>query len=107
MNSDCTLNVAAEFSRFPGGRLRKHGPKSGEEFRDDILLPKLRDCEKLTVDLTGAVGYAASFLDESFGELGKRFGLAEVRKRLTLVAKDDPVLVEVIWEKVKRAAQEK
>jgi hypothetical protein len=104
--SDCHYVVAEQFSRFPGGRLRSHGPYSGEEFRDDVLIPLFERCEKLTIDLTDAITYGASFLDESFGELGKRYGLDVVKAKLTLVANDDPMLVASIWEKVRIAAKE-
>ena len=32
-----TYSIANEFSTTPGGRFRKHGPYSGQEFRDDVL----------------------------------------------------------------------
>ncbi|TVO70881.1 DUF4325 domain-containing protein [Sedimenticola selenatireducens] len=103
---DCFYNVAKEFSMFPGGRLKEHGPDSGEEFRDDILIPLFEECDLLTIDLTGTITYGASFLDESFGELGKRYGLAAVKNKLKLIANDDPMLVDTIWEKVRIASKE-
>lgn len=99
--------IAKQFSRFPGGRLIKHGPFSGELFRDEVLLPLLRDNELLQIDLTGTSGYGASFLDESFGELGKIFGLEVCERRLILICNDDPTLVQMIWNKIKKGAEEK
>lgn len=93
--------LASEFSKFPGGRFRVHGPKSGEEFRDDVLLPLLQEFNHITIDLTGASGFGSSFLDESFGELGKRMGLGTVKSRISLIANDDPHLIDRIWEKVR------
>lgn len=81
----CAFKIAEQFSRFPGGRYRIHGPYSGEQFREDILLPLLEKCPLIVIDLTGANGYGASFLDESFGEIGKKFGLDECRRRITLI----------------------
>ncbi|MEJ1353118.1 MAG: STAS-like domain-containing protein [Candidatus Sedimenticola sp. (ex Thyasira tokunagai)] len=104
--SEYHLSVIEEFSLFPGGRLKKHGPDSGEEFRDDILIPLFEKYDSLVVDLTGAVTYGSSFLDESFGELGKRYGLDAVEAKLSLIANDDPMLVDTIWEKVRIAAKE-
>lgn len=67
------ISVADEFSRYPGGRFRADGDASGEEFRDDYLLPKLRDARdssgQVTVRLDGVAGYPASFLEEAFGGL--------------------------------------
>ncbi len=109
MNAErnCTFNIAEEFSRFPGGRLRDHGPFSGEEFREDKLIPLFNECDTLTIDLTGAVTYGASFLDESFGELGKLYGFEAVKSKLILIANDDPMLVGTIWDKISIASKEK
>ena len=59
-----------DFSKTPGGRDRKSGKFSAEEFREDWLKPKLeeamsRGCS-LRVDLDGTAGLASSFLDGAF-----------------------------------------
>ena len=59
----------AEFSKFPGGRFKKYGPHSGQEFRETVLIPtinKLKEGEKLIIDLSEVYTYAPSFLDEAF-----------------------------------------
>lgn len=65
--------IADDFGRYPGGRFRADGDFSGEEFRDDYLLPELRraksDKRKVSVVLDGVAGYPASFLEEAFGGL--------------------------------------
>lgn len=99
-----TLHFAEEYTRYPGGRLRKHGPFSGEAFREDILWPILQKNTRLHVDLTDTYGFGSSFLDESFGEIGKRIGLIECRSRITFQSDDDPALVDLIWAKIKKAA---
>lgn len=104
---NCNYSIADEFSRFPGGRLRAHGPKSGEEFRDDVLLNLYSSCNKITINMTGAVGYGSSFLDESFGELGKRFGIDAVKDKLAIIADDDPNLVSIVWDKVSKGSAER
>ena len=103
---DCKFDIAKEFSKYPGGRLREHGPKSGEEFREDILLPLLEKHQHITINMTGAVGYGSSFLDESFGELGKIFGTDKMREKLTLVSDDDPNLVSVVWDVIETGENE-
>ena len=102
-----TFTIAKEFSRFPGGRFRSHGPKSGEEFREDHLLPLLRGPAYVVIDLSGAAGYGASFMDESFGEAGKIFGVDELRKRLTLLSDDDPLLIDLIWSIIEDGAADR
>jgi hypothetical protein len=66
-----TISLANDFSPFPGGRFRSDGPFSGEVFRDDILLPKLREAidsgEPLILVLDGVAGLPSSFLEEGFG----------------------------------------
>lgn len=101
------FNIAAEFSQFPGGRLKKHGPRSGEEFRDDYLIPLIERHKHLVIDFTGAAGYPASFLDEAFGELGKRYGTSYLKEHVELRASDDPTLVQIVWEKIEAGAAER
>ena len=71
MNDIC-VTISKDFTRFPGGRYKKHGARSGEEFREDILLPALRAGARVRVILDGTVGYPASFLEEAFGGLVRR-----------------------------------
>lgn len=106
MPSSYKYMVATEFSRFPGGRRRKNGPHSGEEFREVVALPLLQQHEKVTFDLTGSAGYSSGFLDEAFGELGKILGLAECRRRIELIASDDQEAVEIAWQRIHDAARE-
>ena len=98
------LSIAEEFSRFPGGRYRTHGPRSGEEFRDEYLLPLLEQSKNVVVDLSGTAGYGASFLDESFGEAGKIFGIDFLRGQMTLLSDDDPLLIDLIWNIIRDGA---
>lgn len=89
-----TYHIAKDFSETPGGRFRKHGPYSGEEFRDDVLCGLLQKAidsdEKLAVVLDGTAGYGSSFLEEAFGgliRLGK-FDRGAVWRHLELKALD-------------------
>lgn len=90
-----TYTIASQFSKTPGGRFRKNGPYSGEEFRDDVLRDLLgtaiRNGEQLTIVLDGTAGYPSSFLEEAFGGLIRLrlFSSDEVRQHLRLRA-DDP-----------------
>lgn len=65
------ISIARDFSRTPGGRFRRHGPFSGEEFRERVLLPTLAarapDIVQITFD--GVAGLPSSFLEEAFGGL--------------------------------------
>lgn len=72
-NASSFIDVAKDFSTTPGGRLRRHGPFSGEEFRTRLLAPAVREAllnnSSVVVRLDGTAGYAGSFLEEAFGGL--------------------------------------
>lgn len=93
------INIAADYSKTPGGRLIAEGPYSGEEFREKHLSPKfeeaIRTGEKLTVNLDGGFGYATSFLEEAFG------GLARITKNrrlleIEIISEEEPALIDKI-----------
>ena len=91
-----TINYVQQFTDCPGGRYRDQGDFSGEEFRDDVLVPALRQYDKVTVNLDGACGYASGFLSEAFGEaLLKKVGKATLSK-LVVVLNDDPTAMRAV-----------
>lgn len=65
-----TLNIGSDFNFDPSGRFYTDGDGSGEEFREDVLKPKLKELakgEKLTIVLDdGIEGFGSSFLVEGF-----------------------------------------
>lgn len=69
------LNIGKEFSSVPSGRFRSDGKTSGETFREDLLLIRLRELapgEKLRIILDDDVeGYGSSFLVEGFAGIVK------------------------------------
>lgn len=99
-----TYQFATQYTRYPGGRLRKHGPYSGEAFREDVLWPLLQGKAKIHIDLSNTYGFGSSFLDESFGEIGKRLGVATCKQRLLFSSNDDPSLVDLVWAKIAKAS---
>ena len=59
-----------DFSKFPGGRFKRYGEGSGEEFRESVLVSALKASdEQLEVDLSDIFTYQPSFLDEAFAGL--------------------------------------
>lgn len=103
------INIAQDFSVALGGRWKRIGPKSGEEFYDDILLPAYEEAkcnnEKLIICLDGTKGYPSSFLDQSFGELAREKGVQDVKKIIKFETKVFPWVVDYIkteiWDKTK------
>jgi hypothetical protein len=61
MQSQQKIDIGRDFSKYPGGRYAKNGPHSGQEFRDKMLVPALRDHEVVIVELGSAEGYSGSF----------------------------------------------
>lgn len=107
------VKISTDFSTAPGPRRISEGKFSGEQFRKDVLLPKVREACKqkcpLIVDLDGTSGYGTSFLEESFGGLIREdnFSLATLNSVLKLVSDDEPALLEEIKEYMEDAEKEK
>lgn len=81
-----SINIAEEFSPVLGGRWIRLGEFSGEEFYNRILKRKFEEAlsssNKINIYLDGTRGYGSSFLDQSFGELARQFGLDKVEGTL-------------------------
>lgn len=101
---DLRLSIAKEFTPMPGGRYKKEGSYSGEEFRETVLLPKFLEAAnngvKLIVDLDGCMGYPSSFLDESFGGLARKFSSKKVKEILVFKSDEQPSLIQIIYDMI-------
>jgi hypothetical protein len=101
-----TVSIVRDFTPFPGGRYRKNGNGSGEDFRERFLVPPLRNGAHVTIDLDGASGYPPSFLEEAFGGLVRQgFSPVQIRQQIRLSA--GPAFegyTHLIWDYVDRAA---
>jgi hypothetical protein len=88
------VRLAEKFSPFLGGRYRTDGPWSGQEFREDYLVPWLRDAvsnkNRLVVVLDGVAGVPSSFLEEAFGGLFRNtdWSVSDIQSALKLSAED-------------------
>ena len=102
------IQLAKQFTRYPGGRYRKHGDGSGQEFREDYLLPAFKSDEAVIVSMDDTAGYPASFLEEAFGGL-IRAGITfdEIKRKLTLLAEKDEFKAypEIAWRYIEDAAE--
>jgi hypothetical protein len=105
------LNVAKDFTSTPGPRKRSEGEFSGQQFLEDVLMPKFLLADKqgciLHVNLDGAAGYPTSFLEESFGGLARRFGAKKVLSTVEIVSNDEPYLKDDIARYISEAAPNK
>jgi len=105
MNS-ANLSVANDFTPFPFGRTPADGENSAERFRDEFLLPKLRQGATVVVNLDGVLGgLSSSFLEEVFGGLVRKHGFApsELKKVLKITCSEIPSLVDRCWSYVNEA----
>lgn len=90
------VDIGRDFSETPGGRYKRLGPFSGEEFRKEILVPRLRTAmergEKLVVRIDRVRrSYQSSFLDEAFAGLvrDEGFSYQDVKNHLSILS-DSP-----------------
>ncbi|MBD5314039.1 MAG: STAS-like domain-containing protein [Bacteroides sp.] len=85
------FNIAREYGRTLGGRWKRLGDYSGEEFFETKLEPLFLEARRqnraVTIELDGTTGYPSSFLDQSFGELARRYGKDDVRRFVNLKGK--------------------
>lgn len=94
-----TINIADEFSKFPGPRFKELGKYSGEEFRESFLIPALNENQLIRIVFDGAMGYGSSFLEEAFGGLVRAgYKKEDLISRLELISEEDPSLISDIHE---------
>lgn len=91
------INIANQYSPFPGGRYISDGEHSGEEFRTRFLVPALEAGEKMVLELDGTRGYGSSFLEEAFGGL-VRLGYAKelIKESIQLVTARESLKKEIM-----------
>lgn len=98
------ISIAKDFSPTPAGRYSTDGPKSGEHFRELLLVPALAQQADVTVDLDGTLGYGSSFLEEAFGGLiRKGLRYEDLRRRLHIRTKLQ-VYEDRVWRYMSEAA---
>lgn len=82
------IDIAHDFSRFPGGRVRADGPHSGEQFLEDLLKPAVERALKahslVVIKIDGVAGLPSSFLDEAFGGLIRQ-GIVNLSEAQSLI----------------------
>lgn len=105
MSEHIVINIALDFTDAPGARYRQDGPKSGEEFYEELLLPKFKEAQsngvKICIVFDGAWGYATSFISEAFGRLSEKFDSKSVLERIDFISEEDPFLIEYVKRVIK------
>ncbi len=90
------IDIANEYTKTPGARYISDGDFSGQDFREKFLEKHFKNGskEKITVILDGVMGYATSFLEESFGGLVRKFGdkysKNDIFERFDFISNEEP-----------------
>lgn len=94
-----------DFSKNPYGRYPDDSEFCGQNYREDILEPALREHDAVHVYLDGYNRYGRSFLDEAFGGLIREssFSGEEIKKRLTYSHELVPNIVRIIEDRIEAA----
>ena len=81
-----TISVAKDFSPYPAGRYLEDGEYNGTTFRQEKLVPALKNYDHVHVVFDGVAGFGSSFLDEAFGGLIRDAGMSKefLKSRLYL-----------------------
>ena len=103
-----TVHIA-NFTKHPGPRYKRQGRGSGQEFRDKYLAPAfeqaVRNDERVLIVLTGTeFGCPIGFLEEVFGGLVPRYGLAKVQAHTTIES-DETVPVDEVETLMKESGK--
>ena len=102
-----TIHFTQEFTDTPGGRYKKHGDFSGEQFREEILKPALNQNDLVILNLNGAFSFPPSFIDEALGILVDQLGEEIVKTKLKIELNDNPLAQRKISETLKEHAAKK
>ncbi|MFQ2015575.1 MULTISPECIES: STAS-like domain-containing protein [Aeromonas] len=99
------INIVRDFSKSPYGRYPSDGEWNGEFFRKNLLVPALKNYEKVVVDLTGYNRYGRSFIDEAFGGLirEEHFTKDTLDKKLSYHHDDLKSFELLITERIEKA----
>lgn len=94
------IKICDDFTDAPGPRFIKQGDYSGEQFRENLLIPKFDEAvkknEKLTIDFDGTFGYPTSFLEEAFGGLKEKYDKDLILNTLVFISNDEPGLIDEV-----------
>ena len=83
------IDIGRDFSLVTGGRRRDSGAHSAEAFRDDLLVPALRQGGQVIVSINGP-SYSMAWLEEAFGTLQDLgFSSDDLSARLVIEADGD------------------
>ena len=91
IEQNVTISIAQDFSKYPAGRYPADGEFNGTRFRQENLVPHLKESKILVVSFDGTAGFGSSFLEEAFGGLIREEGMTKtfLDKHLRISAEDE------------------
>ena len=103
-----TIDIGKDFSDAPLGRFKTDGAFSGQRFREEHLVPALRDSSAVHVRIDHVEGFGSSFLEEAFGGWVRveKFPKEELRHKLVIDLEDVAnydMYRKLIWSYIDRA----
>ena len=107
------LSIANNYSKTPGPRNKKEGDFSGEDFRENLLLPTFRTAiserKKLEINLDGTAGYGTSFLEEAFGGIVRSgfFDSETLLDNIIIISTEEEYLINDIKDYIKDAEKDR
>lgn len=97
------IRISRDYSETLGARYISDGEFSGEDFRENFLLPRFKEALKtgdhIVIDFDGGYGNPVSFVEEAFGGLARQYGAETVLKVLNIknfISYDEPSLIEEV-----------
>lgn len=91
--NDKYISIAKDFNYLVGLRYKKQSSFSGEEFRDNYIVPIFDKYDTIYINLDGTGGLTASFLDEVFGGLVKKYTYNKVINKIGLISNEDNTII--------------
>jgi hypothetical protein len=109
MKIEDKILIASDFSQTPGARYREDGEFSGEQFLEELLLPKFTKAVEnkyiLFVDLDKVWGYPSSFVSGSFGKLSIQYGADVLLKHIEFKSEDNGFRLEKIIKEINKPSK--
>jgi len=106
-----TINIAKDFADNPGAREIQDGPNSGEQFYNELLLPKFNKAVEenylLMIVLDGVFGFPSSFISGSFGKLSMERGKDLCLKHLRFTSEKNPMREQKVRDEIENPTPKK
>ncbi|EGR2225735.1 STAS-like domain-containing protein [Vibrio parahaemolyticus] len=90
--------AVTDYTTEPYGRYFEDGHGNGEEFRTQYILPRLKNCDKLVINLDGVEDeYGSSFIVEAFANLIRKENMTytDLKMKITFESSNDEWKAEI------------